>query len=114
MDTFLGSLLVALLGCVIAAYVFFAKAFVCQTKLFRYLKAEHYEQWRHLRSFGNGKYVGGVNFERTRAYLKSSDGEEDLKVLRFKDELRFCLRVIKVMILTMVVDIAFVFVYTVF
>lgn len=114
MDSFLLALIIFLFVCIVVLYGFFAKAYVFQIKLSRHLKNTDYNQWRYLRSFGNGKYVGAANFEKLREYLKSDDGEEDLRVLRFKDEMRFCFRMLKIIGFSIVVDIAIIFVYTVF
>ena len=114
MDTFVVGLVILVLVCTAALFIFFAKAYICQIRLSRHLKDSDYKQWRYLRSFGDGKFVGAANFDKLRAYLKSSDGEEDLKILRFKDELRFCFRMLKIIGLSIAVDIAIIFVCTVF
>jgi hypothetical protein len=114
MDAFVVGLVILVLVCTVALFIFFAKAYICQIRFFRHLKTSDYKQWRSLRSLGDGKFVGAANFDKLRAYLKSNTGEEDLKVLRFKDELRFCFRMLKIIGLSIVVDVAVIFVCTVF
>jgi len=114
MDIFLLALIIFLLICIAILYGFFAKAYICHLRFFKYLKEADYAEWRRLRSLGSGKYVGAQNFDKLLTYIKSNAGEEDLKILRFKDEMRFCFRMLKIIGLSILVDIVIIFFYTTF
>jgi len=93
-----------------ALFVVFFYAWVCQGFFFAYLRATNTPLWKSLNPMGTGT----VNLGLFWLFLKNDMGEENPRVLRYKNTLRGCVRLLKIIGIGLVVNIALICVCAIF